>query len=172
VTLLERALDHLPSLLRVARRLTRSEAAAEDLVQDTLVRAIEKQHDVDHPERLRAWLLAVERTVFLNSVRGRAHALEVLEGGRDAVAKHEPSGNLEDEILARSLDPRLDAALDALPAEQRDALWLREVEELSYEEIAKVQGCAVGTVRSRLARARQTLVSAHEADDDAAKETA
>ncbi|HYG68920.1 MAG TPA: sigma-70 family RNA polymerase sigma factor, partial [Anaeromyxobacteraceae bacterium] len=56
-----------------------------------------------------------------------------------------------------TLDPALAAALDALPAAWREALWLREVDERSYAEIAKIQGCPVGTVRSRLARARAAL---------------
>ena len=77
---------------------------------------------------------------------------------------HAPSlaglrGDLEREILDRSFDDELLAALDTLPRDWREALWLREVEELSYEEIATVVGCPLGTVRSRLARARAAMAS-------------
>lgn len=152
----ERLLVELPSLLRVARRLTRTEADAEDLVQATVVRAIEKHGEVRDETRLRAWLLKVQRSVHLNSARGLRARLEVLEGGAQL---HEPRGDLEAEILDRSFEQDVKEALDALPEALRDALLLREVEELSYEEIARVQGCPVGTVRSRLARARNEVLA-------------
>ncbi len=82
---------------------------------------------------------------------------EVLDGGLSP-KRREPAGDLERELLRGSLSDELSAALDALPEDQREALWLREVEELTYEEIAAVQGCPVGTVRSRLARARSAMV--------------
>jgi RNA polymerase sigma-70 factor (ECF subfamily) len=156
--LFERILGHLPSLLRAGRRLTRSDAEAEDLVQETLVRAVQRQDELRDPARLRPWLLTIERSVFLNSVRGLRPRLEVLDGGLSPV-RREPTGDLERELLAGSLGDELRAALDALPEDQREALWLKEVEELSYAEIAGVQGCPVGTVRSRLARAREAVLA-------------
>ena len=155
---LERLLAELPSLLRVARHLTRSEADAEDLVQATVVRAMERHDDLREASKLRAWLLRVQRSVHLNSARGLRARLEVIEGTRAHDAPIEPRGDLEAEILERSFEGDVRAALDALPSSLRDALLLREVEELSYEEIAQVQGCPVGTVRSRLARARLSLL--------------
>ena len=80
--------------------------------------------------------------------------LEVLEGGRSLPVAEGLSSNLEQEILDRSFTDELLLALDALPEEWRETLWLREVEDLSYEEIARVLDCPLGTVRSRLARAR------------------
>jgi len=151
----EKLLAELPSLLRVARRLTRTEADAEDLVQATVVRAIERQGDLRDQAKLRAWLLRVQRSVHLNSVRGLRAQLEVIEGGEKA---QEPRGDLEAEILDRAFEGKVKDALEALPEQLRDALLLREVEELSYEEIAQVQGCPVGTVRSRLARARLEIL--------------
>lgn len=153
----QRLLDHLPVLLRVGRRLTRSDADAEDLAQDTLLRALSRVDEVRDPERTRAWLLSVQRTVFLNGRRGLRARLEVLEGGLSEKQGEETCGDLENEILSRSVDDTLVAALDELPAEWREALLLREVDELSYAEIAEVQGCPVGTVRSRLARAREAM---------------
>lgn len=155
----ERLLAELPSLLRVARRLTRSEADAEDLVQATVVRAMERHGDLREASKLRAWLLRVQRSVHLNSARGLRTRLEVIEG---ALAHDAPPselrGDLEAEILERSFEDEVRVALDGLPPSWRDALLLREVEELSYEDIAQVLGCPVGTVRSRLARARLSLL--------------
>lgn len=161
----DRLQAELPRLFRTARRLTRSQADAEDLVQATVVRAIERRDDVRDLERLRGWLLQVQRTVLLNGARGARHRLEVVDGGRAEVAV-EPSVDVESEILARSFDDRLDAALRALPDGWRDALLLREVEELSYDEIAAIQGCPVGTIRSRLARARHALFEALSQEEE------
>ncbi len=156
---IERASAHLPALLGFARRLTRNAADAEDLVQETLVRAIETRAELREPAQLKAWLLAIERTTWLNSRRGLRARLEVLEGGASRDERpDEMSGDLEREILARSMDDDLLRALERLPDDWREALWLREIEELSYEEIASVVGCPVGTVRSRLARARAAML--------------
>lgn len=154
---LDKAMAHVPSLLRAAHRLGRDEADAEDLVQDTLVRALEKRDELRDDERLKGWLLAIERTIHLNSRRGMRARLEVLEGGLSSEPPPEPTGNLADELMERSLSDELLAALEQLPPEWRETLLLREVEELSYEEISLVLGCKLGTVRSRLARARERL---------------
>jgi RNA polymerase sigma-70 factor, ECF subfamily len=158
---IEAALIALPSLLRVGRRLTRDDAEAEDLVQDTLVRALEKRTELRDQARMKPWLLAVQRTVFLNSRRGLRQRFEVLDGGLSP-DRVEPVGDLEQELLDQSLDDRLVRSMEALPELWREALWLREVEGLSYEEIAQVQDCPVGTVRSRLARARQAMLEGLE----------
>jgi len=145
---------HAPSLRRFARRLTRNRADAEDVLQDTLMRALERRAELRDPGRLRAWLLAIVRTSWLNSRRGLRNRLEVLEGGRPGPGEDGARGDLEREILDRSFTDELLLALEALPEEWRRTLWLREVEDLSYEEIARVLDCPLGTVRSRLARAR------------------
>jgi RNA polymerase sigma-70 factor (ECF subfamily) len=159
----ERLLAELTSLLRVARRLTRSEADAEDLVQATVVRAIERRSELRDRERMRGWLLQVQRTVHLNGARGLARKLEVLKGGLSE--SEQPSRDLEAEVTERGFADELDDALGVLAPELRDALLLREVEGLGYDEIADVQQCPVGTVRSRLARARRTLLEALSRND-------
>jgi RNA polymerase sigma-70 factor (ECF subfamily) len=138
----------------MARRLTRSEADAEDLVQATVVRAIEHRAELRDNERMRAWLLRVQRTVLLNGRRGLANRLELVH---DSATLPEPQGDLETELLERELPDELTRALGRLPAEHREALLLREVEGLSYQEIAEIQHCPMGTVRSRIARARLAL---------------
>ncbi|WP_437483887.1 RNA polymerase sigma factor [Sorangium sp. So ce1014] len=155
---LARLLAELPCLLRAARRLTRSEQDAEDLAQATVVRAIERHADLRDEDRMRAWLLRIERSVLLNATRGARQRLEVIEGGRGAESVPEPQGDLEAELLERGFADEVERALARLPPEWREALLLREVEDLSYEEIADLQACPVGTVRSRLSRARLALV--------------
>jgi RNA polymerase sigma-70 factor (ECF subfamily) len=159
--LIRRSLEHLPALRRIGQRLTDSTAEADDLLQETLVRALERRGELRDVGHLKGWLLAIQRTVFLNSRRPRRVSLEVLEGGLGKEPP-EPHGDLELELHGRTLGAPMRAALDALPPEWRDALWLREVEELSYAEIAEVQGCPVGTVRSRLARARGAMLESLE----------
>jgi RNA polymerase sigma-70 factor (ECF subfamily) len=154
----QQLLAELPALMRAARRLTRSEADAEDLVQATLERALERRGDLRAPEKLRAWLLQIQRSVSYNGARGLRHRFEVLEGGRTEVTPAEPRGDLEAEILERSFADDVHRALEGLPAEWREALLLREVEGLSYDEIGEVLACPIGTVRSRLARARASLL--------------
>ena len=153
-TFLECVNAHAPSLRRFAWRLTRNHADAEDVMQDSLMRALEKRGELREPGRLRARLLTIVRTCWLNSRRGLRSKLEVLRDGQSPGVEHVLSGDLEREILDRSLTDDLLMALEALPQEWREALWLREVEDLSYEEIAQVLDCPLGTVRSRLARAR------------------
>jgi RNA polymerase sigma-70 factor, ECF subfamily len=157
---LERVWPHAPALRRFAERLSGNRADAEDVLQETLVRALERRGELRDPRQLKSWLFAITRTVSLNSRRGLRNVLEVLEGGlSDSSAESRAGGNLETEILDRSLSDELLAALDALSHEQREALWLREVEDLAYDEIARVLDCQVGTVRSRLARARAALAA-------------
>src|SRR5262249_3994950 len=117
-------------------------------------RALEKRGELREPGRLRAWLLTIVRTICLNSRRGLRNELEILQGTESLPAQRGAHGDLEREILDRSLTDELLLALEALPEEWRETLWLREVEDLSYEEIARVLDCPLGTVRSRLARAR------------------
>lgn len=156
----QRVLSHLPSLLRAGRVLTGRTADAEDLAQETLLRAVQRRDTLEDPERLKAWLLSIQRNVYFNGVRGLRTRFEVLEGGAASGSKHrraEPAAAAS-EPDAEAVGDEVAAALASLQPEWREALWLREVEELSYEEIAQAQRCPVGTVRSRLARARAALL--------------
>lgn len=158
-----RLLAELGSLLRMARRLTRSEADAQDLVQATVVRAIEHRAELRDNERMRAWLHRIQRTVLLNGRRGLAHKLELIHG---APAESEPRGDLEAELLERELPDELADALARLSSEHRDALLLREIEGLTYQEISAIQQCPLGTVRSRIARARLALLEMLSNEDE------
>lgn len=147
---------HLDVLHRLSRRLCSTRADAEDLAQEALVRAYEKRATLRDPGKARAWLLALLRNLHLNRVRSERPHLVLLPS-------HEPTSDLEEEIQNKVLPDELLLALRELPEEQASAIWLREVEGLSYEELAVAMDTPIGTVRSRLARARMGLLEKMEA---------
>jgi RNA polymerase sigma-70 factor (ECF subfamily) len=159
----EVALVHLDVLYRTALRLTHHRAEAEDLVQETCLRAYRSFDRFNPGTNCRAWLLAILRNAFLNRVRGAGR--EVLDGGAipwDATesAFADPrmaENNPEEEFLQTVLHGDVDRALAALPLPFREAVTLADLEGLTYKEVAEVLGCPIGTVMSRLARGRALL---------------
>ena len=149
-------LPHMDAAYNLARWLTRDEQAAEDLVQDSFVRAF-KSFDGFRGEDARGWILTIVRnTCYTWLAKNRAHA-PALEFN-DEIATVD-AGALDPAMLAaRSADSEaVRKALDELPPEFREVVVLRELEGLSYQEISKVAGVPVGTVMSRLSRARKRL---------------
>lgn len=142
---------HLPRLRRYARALTGERAAADDLVQDTLERACNKLHLWRRGSDLRAWLFTIMHNVFVNQVRGRA--VLPLVPLNDEIMEVPAHMAQSDRLEIRDLD----AALAQLPDEQREVLLLVGLEQLSYDETAKVLRIPIGTVMSRLWRARERL---------------
>jgi RNA polymerase sigma-70 factor, ECF subfamily len=147
----------LPRLRRYARVLTGDVHRADDLVQDTLARAWGKRHLWRAGSDLRAWLFTIMHNVHVNQFsfreRERAHASLDADDG--------PSAGWEVRVRATQSD-RLEvndvfAQIGRLPVEQREVLILAAVEELRYDEIARLLGVPVGTVMSRLSRARERL---------------
>jgi RNA polymerase sigma-70 factor (ECF subfamily) len=159
------ALANLDSLYRTARRLTRSAADAEDLVQDTYLKALRAAGQFEPGTNLRAWLF----TILHNSARNRARdrSREAVTADSDAMerALEQPVGvgampETPEALLMRdTLAPDLQAAIDDLPQQFREAVWLRDVEEFSYAEIADMLSIPVGTVMSRISRGRSALHS-------------
>lgn len=139
----------IPRLRRYARALVGDRAAADDLVQDTLERAWAKLHLFRGGTDLRAWLFTVMHNVHVNQVRA-ARPTDVLDEELPELAQRAVQG---DALVVRDLE----RALAALPAAQREVLLLVALEDLSYEETAQVLGIPIGTVMSRLARAREKL---------------
>ncbi|MBX9811890.1 MAG: RNA polymerase sigma factor [Burkholderiales bacterium] len=142
---------HIPRLRRYARALTGERATADDLVQDTLERALNKFHLWRQGSDLRAWLFTIMHNVYVNQLRSSAHTRheELTEEALEAAQPARQTDMLE----MRDLD----TALRKLPDEQREIVLLVGLEQLSYEEAAKALGVPIGTVMSRLSRARERL---------------
>jgi RNA polymerase sigma-70 factor, ECF subfamily len=160
-------LPYLKSLFRFALRLTGNPAAAEDVVQETYLRALQSFDSLRDPQRARSWLFQILSRLVID--RHRAARREApLEGAEDLdrfslydrVAEEDPfpySDRLHDDFLAQFQDEDVRRALLALPEVYRMPLILLYVEDLSYRELAEVFGCPVGTVMSRLHRGRKAL---------------
>ena len=142
-------IEHLPRLRRYARALTGDVNRADDLVQDTLERALNKLDLWQPGSDLRAWLFTLMHNLFVNQIRVRRPQETVMEDALD-----EPvSGGQMEALAARDIH----AALARLPEEQREVLLLVGLEQFGYAEAAQVLGVPTGTVMSRLSRARERM---------------
>ncbi len=156
------ALASLDSLYRTALRLTRAPADAEDLVQETYLKAFRAADSFTPGTNLRAWLFTILHNTARNRARDRARDTvavdsEVVERAVEVPARGGPAETPETLLLRDTLAPELQAAVDALPDAFRQAVWLRDVEEFSYAEIANMLSIPVGTVMSRISRGRRML---------------
>ncbi len=152
------ALVYVDQLFSTALRLTRSRPDAEDLVQDTYLKAFRAADQFRPGTNLKAWLLTILLNTFRNRVRDAGR--EPLDVDSDAVeraAPQTPERDPERLLLDATLDVDVKAALDALPEAFREAVWLRDVEDLSYAEIARLLDVPQGTVMSRISRGRRLL---------------
>ena len=139
----------IPRLRRYARALVSDRASADDLVQDTLERAWTKFHLYRRGTDLRAWLFTVMHNVHVNQIRS-SRAAAPLEDDMPELALRAPQG---DALMVRDVE----RAIARLPVEQREVLLLVTLEDFSYEQTALALGIPIGTVMSRLARAREKL---------------
>jgi RNA polymerase sigma-70 factor, ECF subfamily len=157
----ESALQHLNGLYGYATTLARNQAEAEDLVQETYLRAVQAFSQLRPDSNLKGWLFTILRNIRLNQVRDGLSKPRVVE-------MDEPSGGVREFEDKSSKDPLflyltkvkqadVRKAIEELPEVYREVVVLREFEELSYEEIAHVLDCPPGTVMSRLSRAREKL---------------
>ena len=142
-------IELIPRLRRYARALVGDRAASDDLVQDTLERAWTKLHLYRRGTDLRAWLFTVMHNVHVNRVR----AMRPTDPIEDDMPELAQRATQDDALVVRDLD----RAISTLPVAQREVLLLVALEDLSYEETARVLGIPIGTVMSRLARAREKL---------------
>ncbi|MEM1413754.1 MAG: sigma-70 family RNA polymerase sigma factor [Myxococcota bacterium] len=158
-------LAHLGAVLAFARRLTRGRREGwepEDLVQATYARAYDRWRDLEDPGRARAWLFTIARRLHIDRVRSHRARPELrLVRGSDRRA---PERCVAPETVERPDRAALEDALDALPGSQREAVLLRDLWGFRYEEIAEMTGVPIGTVRSRIARGRASLVERLGAD--------
>jgi len=160
------ALASLDSLYRAALRLTRVPADAEDLVQDTYLKAFRAADTFRPGTNMRAWLFTILHNTARNRARDRARDTVAIDSdlvdraadapppaGRAAGAGENP----ETLLLRDTLAPELQGAIDDLADAFRQAVWLRDVEEFSYAEIAEMLAVPIGTVMSRISRGRRLL---------------
>jgi RNA polymerase sigma factor (sigma-70 family) len=159
------ALPHLDAAYNLARWLLRNEQAADDVVQEAFLRAL-RYFGSFHGDNAKPWLLGIVRNAcftWLQDNRGAGKMLEFDEerdSGEQDLAPERRIDNPE-QLLSRKQDAAaLNAAIDSLPAVYREVLILRELEELPYDDIARIAGIPAGTVMSRLSRARALLRAA------------
>ena len=149
-------LPHLDSAYNLARWLTRDSQDAQDVVQDACVRALKYLGSLERSDA-RAWFLTIVRNAFYDWV-GRNRPAEIVHDEDAVDAAVDAASSSPEQAAVRNAELRvLSDAVAALPVQYREVLILRELEELSYKEIASIADIPVGTVMSRLARARALL---------------
>ena len=154
------ALPHLDTVYRVGLRLAGDETQAEDLVQETMLKAFRSWHQYRPGTNVRAWLLTILRHTFINQYRKAKRGgaqVDVNEIEPYTVFHDVHETDPEGRFFAEIVDDEVLQAIDALPDEFRETLVLSDVEGLTYAEVAEVTEVPVGTVKSRLFRARQAL---------------
>ena len=161
-----RALPHLDAAYNLARWLARPPLDADDIVQDSMLRAF-RAFDSFRGEDVKPWLLSIVRNCFLTAAARSGHRLETaLPADDDAVAAMgdpamvAPEQDAETLVIHGEQGRRFSEIVESLPRDFREVLMLREMEDLSYREIAQITGAPIGTVMSRLARARALLKQA------------
>ncbi len=145
-------MPHLDAAYNLARWLTRNPVEADDIVQDAMLRAF-RAFDGFRGDAAKPWLLAIVRNCHLNMVGQKKRQAAVPLEDRIVAGDPTPEGH----VLAADDGRRINAALAKLPEEFREVVVLRELEEMSYREIADVTSAPIGTVMSRLARGRALL---------------
>jgi len=147
------ALPHLPAVYRTARQLVGVESA-DDLVQETFLRAWKYFETFDPTTNCRAWLFRILRNVWIGRWRKSRMELPLVDTGGEQI---EPYYDWEGEFLREELSADVEHALSELPPDYRLAILLADVEDCTYEEIARIMECPIGTVMSRLNRGRRML---------------
>lgn len=157
-------LGHLDPLYAAALRLTKNERDAEDLVQDTFLRAYRFFDKFERGTNIKAWLFKILTNTFINRYRRKVKERTVVEDERETVHERfmsrdlsENAANPEQYFFDRLLSDDVLRAIDALPLDFRMVVILADLQEFSYKEIAEILDCPVGTVMSRLYRGRKLL---------------
>jgi RNA polymerase sigma-70 factor (ECF subfamily) len=159
------SLDHLDALYSAGLRLTKNERDAEDLVQDTFLRAFRFFDKFERGTNMKAWLFKILTNTFINKYRRRVKERSVVEGAaREASNERfvtreptESSSNPEEYFFEKLLSDDVIRSIDVLPIDFRLVVILADLQEFSYKEIAEILDCPVGTVMSRLYRGRKLL---------------
>ena len=168
----EEFVSHTDALFRYAMALSRSVPAAEDLVQETFVRAFSAKNPLRPDSNYKSWLFTILKNIWLNHVRKERWNVQILDAEPDGSGLAIPASLDSDphrRYVSKLEVAQIRGAIQQLPMEFREIIILREYDELSYQEIAGMLGCPVGTVMSRLARARsrlRTILSGQELEND------
>jgi RNA polymerase sigma-70 factor, ECF subfamily len=152
--------EYLNGLYGYAMVLSRNSAEAEDLVQETCLRALRAIEGLHTDGSLKSWLFTILRNIWLNQLRQRRTAPDLIALDAEENGAYEPADVRQDPhngLVDKLEREQVRAAIQQLPVEFREIIILREYEELSYQEIAALLDCPPGTVMSRLARARSKL---------------
>ena len=169
-TFADQAMEFMPSLYTAALRMTRNPADAEDLVQETYLKAFRAFHTFQEGTNLKAWLYRILTNTFINAYRSKKRRPEQSDiedvedlylyrrlGGLEAAAA---GRSAEEEVLDHFTDTEVKEAVESLPENFRMAVLLADVEGFSYKEIAEILDIPIGTVMSRLHRGRRALQKA------------
>jgi RNA polymerase sigma-70 factor, ECF subfamily len=162
------AMPYVDSLYNTAYRMTRNSEDAEDLVQETYLKAYKYYDKFEEGTNFKAWLFKIMKNTFINNYRKKQQAppqsdfAEIEESFERVVQDdaNQPARNPEEELLSKVLDEDVQAALEQLPADYHMVLVLADLEGFSYKEIAEILEIPVGTVMSRLYRGRRLLEAA------------
>ena len=155
-------LSYTEALFRYAMALARNTAIAEDLVQETCLRALAARNSLRSDSNYKSWLFTILRNIWLNELRKGRWTAQTPDTEFDAAAASipaSPDANPHLHYVSKLEVAQVREAIQQLPPEFREIIILREYDELSYQEIAEILQCPVGTVMSRLARARSRLRS-------------
>jgi RNA polymerase sigma-70 factor (ECF subfamily) len=158
----------LPGLYGAALRMTRNPADAEDLLQETMLRAYRGFASFEAGTNLKAWLYRILTNSFINTYRKRQREPQTVEGPEDfdewflfdRLGSRSVQRSAEEDVLDRIPDAEVKAALESIPENFRMAVLLADVEGFSYKEIAQIMDVPIGTVMSRLHRGRKALEKA------------
>lgn len=155
----QNALVYMDSIYRSALYMTKNEIDAQDLVQETYLRAYRFFDSFEEGTNCKAWLLKILRNTFINTIRRSKRQLQVVslsemsEHGQEPASDSDP----EDGVFGHLFSDDVLAAMDRLPDEYKHAVLLADVEMLPYKEVADIMDCPIGTVMSRLHRGRKQL---------------
>jgi RNA polymerase sigma-70 factor (ECF subfamily) len=161
------AMVHIDALMRTARRMTKSDSDAEDLVQETMLKAYRFFDKFEEGTNCKAWLFKIMTNIFINNYRSKAKAPQSLtfddiDDGFlfGQLAKFKPATDPEQEFFSKIFDDDVRKAINDLPEDFRIVVVLSFLEGFAYQEIADITGLQIGTVKSRLHRGRKLLQKA------------